>query len=158
VGHGGITRISRAIDIDSIWWNRDISGLVTKSGYTNYRRNYLGIEAILRRHFGTVLGWTYNVKHEDHWHCDNGTVPGLRLSDLSGKSRNSKVSFIQDALTTVFGKQLAFDGRWGRQTEKALQATLPVDWKGNEYNIFCKLVADTVLGIDKSTLSFQFVG
>jgi hypothetical protein len=111
----------RAIDVDSVWWDNDCMSLVTETAYGTNRKTYLGIEAVLRRTFGTVLNWAYDSDHHDHWHCDDGTAPVLRTSDLTGR-KSSRVLFIQDALQTVFGLDCGpMDGKWGPVTDAAFR-------------------------------------
>jgi hypothetical protein len=137
----------RAIDIDSVWWDNDCMSLVTETAYGTNRKTYLGIEAVLRRTFGTVLNWAYDSEHHDHWHCDDGTAPVLRPGDLTGKARNSRVLFIQDALQTVFGCDCGpMDGKWGPLTNSAFCGVMGNRGGGREgYPDFLKRVAEKAL-------------
>jgi hypothetical protein len=99
----------RAMDIDSIWWPG--WHVVTKVGITI---RYLGVEAVLRRHFGTVLNYDYNRAHQDHWHVDDGRPVGY-----APRSRAQTV-FVQQALNILWGKNLLVDGKTGPKTTEAL--------------------------------------
>ena len=64
----------RALDIDGIFWaERDFVTL----RYPKDTKFYLGVEAILKKHFGTVLDYNYNKDHHDHFHVDNGSNVGF---------------------------------------------------------------------------------
>jgi hypothetical protein len=102
----------RAIDIDALWWKGNKS-LITDEAETNTKL-YLGIEAVLRKHFGTVLDFWYNGAHRDHWHIDNGTTTAWR-----GGSR-ARAVFMQVSLNHIFGENLNVDGIAGPATLKAL--------------------------------------
>ena len=105
----------RAFDLDGIWWGDRL--LLTK----NYRldaRAYLGVEAILRKHVGTVLNFEYNDAHQDHWHLDSGTNPGFRANS------RSRVLFLQMALSKLFGKPVKVDGRIGDETRGGVRDVL----------------------------------
>lgn len=78
---------------------------------------YLAIEAILRRHFGTVLSHDYNAAHEDHFHFDNGTSVKFK------RDAKSHVLFVQHCLVKLFNQnigQSGVDGMYGGDTEAAL--------------------------------------
>jgi Extensin-like protein C-terminus len=111
-GHG------RAFDLDGIFW-------VTKSFVTRYdgfeggdRTFYHAVEAVLRRHFGTVLDYHYNADHRDHFHLDDGTAVDFQASSPS------RVKFLQGALTYVHGWPLTVDGAYGPQTQEAVATVL----------------------------------
>jgi len=108
----------RAIDIDAIWWANKV--LIT-AGYNEHKRFYLGVEAIIRRHLGTVLGYLYNKAHHDHWHIDDGTEVKFTI-----RSR-SRVMFMQAALLHIWGKHIAIDGIYGPATDGALRTCLDVN-------------------------------
>ena len=73
----------RAFDLDGIFWSNRT--FVTKwDGYQGGdRRFYFGVEAILRKHFGTVLNYLYNAPHRDHFHIDDGTSVGFQSGSKS---------------------------------------------------------------------------
>jgi len=104
----------RAIDIDAIWWKGQ-PPLVTRNAPQDAVR-YLGVEAVLRMHVGTILDFWYNGAHEDHWHCDNGGTPEWR------EGSRARTVFMQAALTYVFGHELVggIDGNLGGSTRRAL--------------------------------------
>jgi len=79
---------------------------------------YLGVEAVLRKHFGTVLDWHYNQAHRDHWHVDDGTPVGY-----DDRSR-SRVLFLQASLQQVFGHSIVVDGIAGPQTRRSSSEAL----------------------------------
>ena len=105
----------RAFDLDAIFWpERTFVAL----SYPQNRRFYLAVEAVLRKHFGTVLNYRYNSAHRDHLHLDDlapvGFVPGHR----------SRVLFLQMALTHLFGRTVAIDGLIGPETRGAARRLL----------------------------------
>lgn len=74
---------------------------------------YLGIEAVLRQHFGTVLTYMYNSDHQDHFHFDNGERVGFV------RHSKSRVLFLQNALSHVFDTPVGIDGVYGPATADA---------------------------------------
>lgn len=111
---------------------------------------YLGIEAILRRHFGTVLSYDYNKAHEDHFHFDNGTAVGFK------SAAKSHVIFLQNVIALVYGSRIGRDGVWGPETEnavKALRTQLGVGPLSDTANwlAFLDKVADEAMTQDKDT-------
>jgi hypothetical protein len=107
----------RAFDLDAVFWG---DRLVLANNYPNDRVAYLGIEAILRKHFGTVLNYKYNAAHQDHWHIDDGSSVGFQTSS------ESRVKFLQMALNSVYAAQpvLSVDGDYGRKTRGAAREVL----------------------------------
>jgi hypothetical protein len=75
---------------------------------------YHAVEAVLWRHFGTVLDYHYNTDHRDHFHLDDGTAVDFRASSPS------RVKFLQGALSYVHGLPVAIDGAYGPQTKQAM--------------------------------------
>src|SRR5207247_6704118 len=63
----------RAFDLDGIFWAG--KGFVTlHDGFQGGDQVfYYAVEAIVRRHFGTVLDYNYDIDHRDHLHLDDGT-------------------------------------------------------------------------------------
>ena len=121
VGKSSYHGRARAFDLDGIFWtNRTFVTL--QDGYNNGDRPfYFGVEAILRRHFGTVLDYLYNAPHRDHFHIDDGSSVGFN------SSFRSTVSFLQGTLVYVFGISVGasgIDGLWGRNTRAALNQAL----------------------------------
>ncbi|WP_295434967.1 hypothetical protein [uncultured Thiodictyon sp.] len=102
-----------AFDLDGIWWG---SRLVLAKQYHSDSRAYLGIEAILRKHVGTVLNFEYNAAHQDHWHLDPGTSPGF---DSGSRSR---VLYLQMALRKLFAQPVKVDGLFSDETRKGVHA------------------------------------
>lgn len=100
----------RAIDIDALFW-KDRPPLITKQAL-DYPIAYLAVEALLRRHFGTVLDFWYNGDHHDHWHVDDGHPVGWTPS-------YSYTVFLQAALTHVWNDPVVIDGRPGALTTAA---------------------------------------
>jgi len=106
----------RAIDIDALWWEGRPPVITRNAPHDAVR--YLGVEAVLRKHIGTVLGYWYNKDHEDHWHCDNGMPPAYR------EGSRSQVVFIQAALSYVHLYPVVIDGEVGKKTRTALAMAL----------------------------------
>ena len=75
----------------------------------------LGIESILRRHFGTVLTHAHDRSQQDHIHIDDGLPVGFR------NTCGARVAYVQAALCAAYGKTLVRDGVWGRETVLALR-------------------------------------
>jgi peptidoglycan hydrolase-like protein with peptidoglycan-binding domain len=111
----------RAFDLDGIFWsNRTF--VTFKDGYQRSdRKFYFGVEAVLRKHFGTVLDYLYNADHRDHFHVDDGTGVGFRAS------AKSVVYFLQAALVYVFNLSVGasgIDGVYGSDTKAAVRQAL----------------------------------
>jgi len=107
----GFHGLGRAFDLDALFWpGRDFITL----RYPTDQRFYLGVEAVLRRHFGTVLSFLYNADHHDHLHLGDGTEPTFI------NSSRSRMLFVQAALTHVMGIPIALDGAYGPDTDHAI--------------------------------------
>ncbi len=106
----------RAFDLDGIFWAS--KGFVTlQDGFQGGDRAfYYALEAVVRRHFGTVLDYSYNVDHHDHFHLDDGTTVDFQPDSPS------RVKFLQGALTHVHGLPVEIDGGYGPQTKQAVAA------------------------------------
>ena len=109
-----------AFDLDGIHWAN--KSFVTLE-FPNDRRFYVGIDALLRKHFPTVLNYYFDEDHRDHFHIDVGG------SMAFARSKRSKVLFLQSALTHVMEIPVAIDGGWGPQTAGATTLAL------NELNL-----------------------
>jgi len=79
---------------------------------------YLSIEAVIRKHFGTVLGIHYNKAHWNHWHIDAGTPVGYRST---GFGSNTRVTFVQAVLKAKRFYEGDLDGDCGPKTKKAIR-------------------------------------
>ena len=98
----------------------DLDGLILSDGFTWVANSfptrphlYLAIEAVLRQHFGTVLTYGYDARHQDHIHFDNGDKIGFR------RHSKSRVLFLQNALWYLFDQVLSIDGVYGPETQRA---------------------------------------
>jgi hypothetical protein len=108
----GFHGLGRAFDLDAVFWpGRDFVTL----RYPTDQKFYLGVDAILRKHFGTVLNFLYNADHHDHLHVDDGSEVGFV------KSSKSRVLFVQAALTHVLNVPVGIDGIYGTETEGGLR-------------------------------------
>jgi len=112
----------RAIDIDAIWW-KGHQPFITKQAPNDTIR-YLAIEAILRKHFGTVLDFWFGHGHEDHFHVDNGQPQGW-----TGKppTLHAETLFLQSALRLVHGLDIGptgIDGILGNATRNAFSSVM----------------------------------
>ena len=111
----GFHGLGRAFDLDAIFWpDRDFVTL----RFPTDQKFYLGVEAVLRKHFGTVLNFLYNSDHHDHLHVDDGSDVGFVTSS------KSRVLFVQAALTHVFAVPVGIDGVYGPETERCVQTAL----------------------------------
>ena len=107
--------LGRAFDLDCIFWTD--KSFVTLL-FPMDRRFYLGIDAVLRKHFGTVLNFHFNAAHRDHFHIDDSAPTGF----FAG--HRSRVLFLQMALTFLFESPVAIDGQIGAETNGATREVL----------------------------------
>ena len=90
----GYHGLGRAFDLDAIFW--DNHTFIT----LNFPEDpfvYIGVESVIRMHFGTVLNYDYDAAHRDHFHFDDGTNPGWN------KMAKSRVVFLQNVLHFLYG-------------------------------------------------------
>lgn len=104
VNKSGYHGRARAFDLDGIFWKDKV--FITKN-YPSDKSFYLGVEAVLRKHFGTVLNYNYNRAHQDHFHIDDGTEIGFNTAS------KSKVLFVQDSLSQILEIPVSVDGVYG---------------------------------------------
>jgi len=108
----GFHGLGRAFDLDALFWpGRDFITL----HYPTDQKLYLGVEAVLRKHFGTVLNYLYNSDHHDHLHADDRSEVGFV------RSSKARVLFVQAALTHVLDVPVGIDGAYGSETEGGLR-------------------------------------
>jgi hypothetical protein len=107
--------LGRAFDLDCIFWAD--KAFITLH-FPMDRRFYLAVDAVLRKHFGTVLNFHFNAAHRDHFHVDDGAPTGFVAS------HRSRVLFLQMALTFLFDRPVAIDGRIGPETNGATRDVL----------------------------------
>lgn len=137
----------RAIDIDAIWW--DEYRVITRDAL-QVPVAYLGIESVLRRHFGTVLDFWFGHGHEDHFHVDNGQPQGW-----TGRAPtvHAETLYLQAALRYVHGckardgSDLDIDGILGPDTYEALSSVTQIVMHnpkdiGEVWNNFLQHTAD----------------
>jgi hypothetical protein len=105
-----------AFDFDGFFWKD--TKFVTLDGYKTDPTFYMAVEALLRKHFGMVLGWLYNAAHRDHWHVDSGTPVSFN------EYAKSNVRFIQGVITHIHEKPCVIDGIWGFNTSKLVDEML----------------------------------
>lgn len=103
--------IGNAIDIDGFWWS-DTEIFLANNAPSDWFK-YLTIEATLRKAFGTVLNYDYNVGHHDHWHCDLG-------HNTTWRKAKSQSLFAQRALNVIWRENLTVDGDWGANSIAAM--------------------------------------
>jgi len=115
VNKSGYHGLGRAFDLDGIFWKDKI---FIANNYPADSHFYLGVEAVLRKHFGTVLNYNYNVAHHDHLHIDEGGVIGFNSASRSA------TLFVQDALSKLLDIPTAVDGVYGSQTERNIKQGL----------------------------------
>lgn len=107
--------IGEAFDVDGIHWaDKKLISL----NFPDDRRLYLGVEAVLRKHFPTVLNYYYNLAHRDHLHVE------MSRQMTFDRGARSEVLFLQAALTYVLNLPVAIDGGWGPETSGATTRAL----------------------------------
>lgn len=131
----GMHGLGRALDLDAILWDYDripknsplhsIGDFVVKDSPKNWVLS-LGIEACFRKKFGVVLTPFYNRAHRDHFHVDD-SVP-VRFN----RDSRSNVLFVQAVARYFYGQDIAIDGVYGPQTEKALELLAKRYWITND--------------------------
>lgn len=135
-----------AFDLDAIFWGQ--RNFVTLH-YPNDKPFYLAVDAVCRKHFGTVLNYHFNAAHHDHLHLDLGQ-PGF------SKKATSEVKFLQMAANELFGEHVGVDGVWGPQTEDATaNALAKAGIKGKietKWLDFLDAVADEGFGREEHSL------
>ncbi|MGK7928308.1 MAG: peptidoglycan-binding protein, partial [Spirulina sp.] len=119
----GMHQQGRAIDLDGLFWNAPRVQFVTlHDGYEGRNRKlYLGIEAILRKHFGRVIDYSYHDNaHRDHFHIDDSCEVGF------DPSSEATVEFLQLTLKEVFDEPGVgtVDGCYGPKTKAAIHRVL----------------------------------
>lgn len=113
---GGIARAGTGASLHHKNRAFDLDGIILPDGnwvadtFPQRPHMYLAIEAVLRRHFGTVLSYDYNAAHEDHFHFDDGTAIGFNTMS------KSRVQFVQNVIFFVYHFQIGRDGVWGPET------------------------------------------
>jgi hypothetical protein len=116
----------RAFDLDGIFWANKSFVTLSDGFMGGDRKFYHAVEAIIRRHFGTVLDYHYNADHRDHFHLDDGTAVDFDTGSLS------RVKFLQAALTFIHDQEIRIDGAFGPQTRQAITVCLnALDISGN---------------------------
>lgn len=141
----------RAIDIDAIWWPSTgnlTDGLIRPKPLITLNApddaiRYLAVEAVLRKHFGTVLDFWFGHGHEDHFHVDNGQPQGW-----TGRppTLHAETLFLQAALAFVHGQKVDIDGVLGTETRSALSAVQGAAYCediGKTWNSFLDLTASS---------------
>jgi hypothetical protein len=119
-----------AFDFDAFFWHD--RNFITLHEYKSDPKLYMAIEALLRKHFGTVLGWLYNAAHRDHWHVDSGRPVGFN------EYSKSNVKFLQAVITHIHEKPCVIDGIWGVNTAKLATELL------EKYNLRSKGISPEV--------------
>lgn len=106
---------NRAFDLDGLIFSDGTKWIADTFPRRPYL--YLAIEGFLRRHFGTVLAYDYDAKHQDHFHFDNGTSVKFK------RDARSHTLFVQHTLVQLFNQdigQAGTDGVFAPDTETAL--------------------------------------
>ena len=113
VNKSGYHGMGRAFDLDAIFWP---GKTFITNRFEEYPDFYLGVEAVLRKHFGTVLAYNYNPQHRDHFHIDDGTSVGFRTT-------RSHTLFVQGVCYYMLGMRFTgnVDGGYGSATRTALE-------------------------------------
>ncbi len=154
---GGVSRAGQGASYHHKNRAFDFDGLLFQDG-SNWVANtfparpqlYLGLEAILRKHFGTVLSFDYNRAHEDHFHFDNGTGIGFKTA------AKTHVIFLQNVIALVFGIAIGRDGVWGPETQGALGSLRtrlgigPISVRAN-WLALLDAIAQQAMGLDRDS-------
>jgi hypothetical protein len=110
--------LGRAFDLDAIFWSRN-SFVTLDDGFGGRdRRLYFGIECVIRKHFGQVLNYDYDVAHRDHFHIDDAQPVGFRPES------RALMLFLQGTLAHVHHSPLGIDGVCGHETAQATRQVL----------------------------------
>jgi len=132
----------RAFDLDGIFWRERNFVTLEDGKYGVDRRFYFGVEAVLRKHFGTVLDYLYNRAHWDHFHIDDGQPVGFSPGSVS------IVCFLQASLVYVFDLSVGasgIDGIYGPNTKAALQkalSQLEINGSINDIRVWLQFLTD----------------
>jgi len=115
VGKPGWHGRGQAFDLDAIHWRG--KHFIANLHKEENAAFYLGIESVIRKHFGTVLDFYYNKAHRDHFHFQDDGRDFFRKS-------HSQVLYTQACCVYVYKEVIEIDGIWGPQTEEAVQRVL----------------------------------
>jgi hypothetical protein len=112
----GMHQLGRAFDLTAIHFgNGDhFDGNASWRAGTEGRRLYVGVAAMCRRYFGTVLTAWYNADHQNHIHFDNEFGSGV-----ISEEKRSDTCLVQAAAVHLNGESIAIDGAWGQATQDA---------------------------------------
>lgn len=128
VKQGGYHGKGQAFDLGGLHWaGKIMTTLEVAEDYHAHPEEpgddyalYLACEAVLHRHFGTILGLHYNADHWNHWHIDPGSAVGFWET---GDYHFTRVTFLQATLKHFWdlypGK---LDGSVGPMTRTAIAA------------------------------------
>jgi peptidoglycan hydrolase-like protein with peptidoglycan-binding domain len=110
-----------AIDVAGVRWSATGGppGRLRETIVNNYtdsgeRALLRRIDACLRLSFATVIDYSYNSAHRDHFHCDNNRGRGRVPRGAS------TMVFVQEALTQVLGRTVKQTGKLDADTTRAL--------------------------------------
>lgn len=112
----GMHGVGRAFDLTAIHFtNGDrFDANVSWQAGTEGKRLYVGVAAMCRRHFGTVLTAWWNSAHRNHIHFDNELGPGP-----INTGHRDDTCIVQAAAVFLNGESIAIDGNWGPATQDA---------------------------------------
>jgi len=143
---------NRAFDLDALIFDNQSKWVADQFPQDPYL--YLGIEAVVRTYFGTVLTYVYNSDHEDHIHFDAGSRPSFQSMS------KSRVSFLQNSLKFVFDFGISVDGVYGPETKHTADAarrTLGIGGFSKQENWleFLRLVGQAALDRASRTITVR---
>jgi len=139
----GMHGLGRATDLDSIWW-KDRTFVTKAEWETGGKTFYLAVEAILHKHFGVVLNYSYNIAHHDHFHIDDTDPPGF------ARTARSECNFAQAALNYVLDIPTLITGQYDNQFRDSLhQANVGDLRKWSDWKAFLDRVA--IVGFKNGT-------
>jgi hypothetical protein len=123
----GFHSVGQAFDLDGLFWD-DREFVTYDDGFRGGdKKFYFGVNAVLHKHFGVVLNYSYNALHQDHFHIDDSLPVGFATN------ARSKVTFLQGALVHIMKISIGtgsepteddIDGDYGPNTNRGVMAAL----------------------------------
>lgn len=99
---------NRAFDLNGFHFDNGVNW--TASSFPQSPAFYLGVEAIIRQFFGTVLTWSYDPANHERIYFDGGRRPGFL------PEAKNRVAFVQNCCFHLFDFAVLADGVYGPET------------------------------------------